>query len=140
MTNDELKAELDALLIEYPAKATKAELEALYAPYAPVKTAEPQDGELESPQDGGDATQAPEPDPDEPEPIGEERAPESRPVRLRVSSPGAGLNVRDAPGGRILCTVGDGEELEAAGDPVGGWQPVRLTAYVMAEFAEPADE
>lgn len=35
MTNDELKAELDALLIEYPAKATKAELEALYAPYAP---------------------------------------------------------------------------------------------------------
>lgn len=84
--------------------------------------------------------QAPEPDPDEPEPIGEERAPESRPVRLRVSSPGAGLNVRDAPGGRILCTVGDGEEPEAAGDPVGGWQPVRLTAYVMAEFAEPADE
>lgn len=61
-------------------------------------------------------------------------------MRLRVSSPGAGLNVRDAPGGRILCTVGDGEELETAGDPVGGWQPVRLTAYVMAEFAEPADE
>lgn len=122
MTIDELKAELDALGIEYKAKATKDELEALYAPYAPAK-AEPTDEEP--------TAQA------ESDPTADVEQPA---VRVALDNPEASLNVRTVPGGQVMTAVPNGTVLESVGAESDGWLLVLVPGWVRADLVEPCGE
>ena len=60
----------------------------------------------------------------------------ARIVRATPTDPTAKLNVRTAPNGPVLTAVASGTELQAVGEPEGGWQRVLLGAWVMADLVE----
>lgn len=119
MTKDELKLELDALGVEYPKDAKLAELEALYAPYAPSAAPCVDAGDT----GGQNAPEAP------------EDARLALGAALFEATVGcARLNVRDEPGGAIVCELKEGQPVEVLSEGVDGWSHIRLDAWARSEF------
>ncbi|MFO8038266.1 MAG: SH3 domain-containing protein [Sodalinema sp.] len=49
---------------------------------------------------------------------------QSYPNEAHVCTPGARLNLRETPGGRVLTILNNGTSLERVAPPAGNWQPV----------------
>lgn len=122
MTKDELKAELDALGVEYPKNASLADLEGLYAPYSTATdAAKGPEGAFQKPRD--ESVASPTIDPDH-----------------AVVAAEHGLNVRTVPNGKVLCVLPDGTECDVL-DADGEWSRVsfRFDGWVRSEFlAQPS--
>ncbi len=143
-TNDELKAELDKLGVEYAQDAKKDELKALLTeakkPLDPEPAAAPEEGD-DATESAAEATPAPEPKEDAPKAETAPLAASADTVRVKLTDATAKtLNVRIEPAGAVIQTVPDGTTLEALGGEEDGWIPVKVTGYVMASLVEPADE
>ena len=121
MNKQELIAELEALGVEFDAKATKAELEALYAEQQPATE------EVAPAEEIAEAV-------------------EEKPAKKAVKTPKTAkvvckraqyLALRNAPDGDVVGRVDNGSILTCAGKAEGKWQPVQYgdnVLYVSCDF------
>lgn len=54
---------------------------------------------------------------------------QSYPNEAHVCTPGARLNLRETPAGRVLTILNNGTSLERVAAPAGSWQPVATSDY-----------
>lgn len=129
MTKDELKLELDALGVEYPKDAKLADLEALYAPYAPPADT----GEAPEPDGPEEQPQAVQGDSEQPQPdaIDADRA---------VVSAAHGLNLRSEQNGNVIHVLPRGAECDVL-ERDGEWCRVsyEVDGWVRSEFLAGAE-
>lgn len=139
MTNDELKRELDALGVEYKAKATHDELEALLASYLNDEDTDKPNDE-DAPEGAEDKADDPG-EQDEDDETGDcEGSEESgEPDVLVVTAPR--VNVRYKPEGDVFTILTEGTEVLSDGDAEEHegtlWQPVKVDdtqLYIRADL------
>lgn len=143
MTNDELKRELDALGVEYKAKATHDELEALLAPYLNDENTDKLNDE-DAPEGAEDKADAP--GDEDAEQANDDEAKDcegseesGEPDVLVVTAPR--VNVRYQPDGDVFTILTEGTEVLSDGDAEEHegtlWQPVKVDdtpLYIRADL------